>query len=260
MVTSRVISYSLVPDGDLHLDRVAFLVIEEALPDRRRRRDPADRGIRLLGGDDLEDRLFPVPGVAYVHGGAETDLAPRDLVEVHEGEGGHAAVELADAGLQEALALLGRLVFRVLTKVTVLPGLQDLLGEMHLQLVVERPDLLLEPLLDLHHPRSRLVNTHNIMAFAHGIRFRADPEPHQCPLSALPPAQGARKRRSVSSRRSKAPPGGTLRGSRCRRGRHLPQSRVRRAPGLDPPHSLGARRPPPADGPVAGRVLVGSGD
>ena len=60
-------------------------------------------------------------------------------------------MELADAGLQEALALLGRLVLGVLAQVAVLPRLQDLLGKEDLQLVVELLDLVLEPLLDLDH-------------------------------------------------------------------------------------------------------------
>ena len=64
------------------------------------------------------------------------------------------AVELADARLQVALPLLGRLVLGVLAQVAVLAGPLDLLRELDLQLVVERPDLLLEPLLDLDH-RSR---------------------------------------------------------------------------------------------------------
>ncbi len=98
----------------------------------------------------------------------------RDLVEVDEGERGHAAVKLADARLQEALALLGRLVLRVLPQVAVLPGLQDLLGELHLQLVVERLDLLLEPLLDLQHLRLRPRNH----GYYHGLpRMDAPSEP-----------------------------------------------------------------------------------
>ena len=70
-------------------------------------------------------------------------------------ERGQPPVELPDAGLQVALALLGRLVFGVLAQVAVLARLLDLLGEHDLQLVVERPDLLFEPLLDRRPLRSK---------------------------------------------------------------------------------------------------------
>ena len=56
-------------------------------------------------------------------------------------------MDLADARLEEALALLGRLVLRVLAQVAVLPRLQDLLGKVDLQLVVQDADLFFE------HPR-----------------------------------------------------------------------------------------------------------
>ena len=60
-------------------------------------------------------------------------------------------MELRHARLQEALALLGRLVLGVLAQVPVLARLQDLLGQVDLELVVELLDLVLKPLLDIEH-------------------------------------------------------------------------------------------------------------
>ncbi len=79
-------------------------------------------------------------------------LPLRDLVEVDHGERGQPPVDLADARLEEALALLGRLVLGVLPQVAVLPRLQDLLGKVDLQLVVQDADLFFELLLDVDHP------------------------------------------------------------------------------------------------------------
>src|SRR5262249_46764302 len=101
-------------------------------------------------------------------------LALRDLVQVDERERSHSAMELADARLQEALALLGRLVLGVLPQVSVLASPQDLLGQVNLQLVVERPDLFLEPLLDIDHAPSRPRKT----SYYHGLpRMAAASEP-----------------------------------------------------------------------------------
>ena len=64
---------------------------------------------------------------------------------------GQPPVQLRDARLEEALPLLGRLVLRVLAQVAVLARLQDLLGQVDLELVVELLDLVLKPLLDIEH-------------------------------------------------------------------------------------------------------------
>src|SRR5688572_20600591 len=137
--------------GHLHFDDVAFLVVEEALPDRGRRRDLSVGGIRFLGGDDLIGDGLAGGGVLDLHRRPEADLVVRDLVEVHARERGQPAVELADPRLQVALPLLGRLVLGVFTQVAVLPRALDLLRQRDLQLVVEGADLLLELLLDLVH-------------------------------------------------------------------------------------------------------------
>src|SRR5258708_1108450 len=147
----------LGPGGHHHLNRVARFVTEQGLPDGRGRRDSAQGRVRFLRGHDLVDDRLPVLGLAQAHRRAEAHLVPRDLVQVDEGEGGQAGVEVAQARLEEALTLLGRLVLGVLAQVAVLPGAENLLRKLHLQLVVESTDLLLEPLLDLvHYGRPRL--------------------------------------------------------------------------------------------------------
>src|SRR6266545_1124027 len=134
-----------------HLDHVALLVVEEAFADRGRRRDATLHGIGLFRGHEVVGDVVSARRVLELHGRAEADLAPRDLVEVDEGERGQPPVKLADARLQEGLALLGRLVLGVLAQVAVLAGALDLLGELDLELVVEPADLLFQPLLDVDH-------------------------------------------------------------------------------------------------------------
>ena len=160
MVTSLVISYSRAPDGTLTSTMSPSSWPRRHLPIGDDGEIRPDRGVRLLGGHDLVDGLLAVARVAHVDDRAEAHLAPRDPVEVDEGQRGHAAVELADARLQEALPLLGRLVLGVLAQVAVLARGQDLLGELDLQLVVERPDLLLQPLLYIEHSANRRPRKH----------------------------------------------------------------------------------------------------
>ena len=58
-------------------------------------------------------------------------------------------VSIADARLDVGLALLGGLVLRVLAQVAELAGALDLLGELRLELALERSDLLFESLENL---------------------------------------------------------------------------------------------------------------
>ena len=60
-------------------------------------------------------------------------------------------MQLRHPRLEEALALLGRLVFRVLAEVPMLARPEDLLGQVHPELVVELLDLVLKPLLEIDH-------------------------------------------------------------------------------------------------------------
>ena len=78
------------------------------------------------------------------HRGTERDLPLRYLVEVDQRDVGHALLEHADAGLQERLPLLGGLVLRVLAKVAEFARTLDLLGELRLELAIQRRDLVLE--------------------------------------------------------------------------------------------------------------------
>src|SRR4051812_44913150 len=136
---------------DADLDDVSLLVVEQALADRRGRRNAPLRRVRLLRSDEIVRDRVSGGGVLERDGGAQPHLVPRDLVEVHEAQRAQPAMELADPGLQEALALLGRLVLGVLAQVAVLARALDLLGKLDLELVVERPDLFLEPLLYVDH-------------------------------------------------------------------------------------------------------------
>ena len=64
-------------------------------------------------------------------------------------EVGEALAELADARLDELLALLGHVVLGVLAEIAERGGLLDLFGKFMDQLVFERVDLFLQLSLDL---------------------------------------------------------------------------------------------------------------
>ena len=60
-------------------------------------------------------------------------------------------MELAQAGIDERLPLLGGVVLGVLAQVAVGAGFEDFPGKIHAQLDFELRDLLLEPLNDFFH-------------------------------------------------------------------------------------------------------------
>jgi hypothetical protein len=68
----------------------------------------------------------------------------RQLVEVHQRDLADTLLQQADAGLDQALTLLGRLVFGVLAQVAQLARPLDLLRQLGLQLLLELMDLVLE--------------------------------------------------------------------------------------------------------------------
>src|SRR5690606_6451053 len=89
--------------------------------------------------------IFPAVEVPDRHARAEADLVVRHVRDVDAGDLRHARREVVEAGLDEALPLLGGLVLRVLTEIAVLHGDLDPLGQLDIELVHEALDLVLDP-------------------------------------------------------------------------------------------------------------------
>ena len=92
---------------------VADFFAEEGAADGRGGGDEALGDVGLFAGDELVGELLVLGGVEYYYGGAEADLVAGDVVEVDHGELTHALFELAEARIDEDLALLGHVVFGV---------------------------------------------------------------------------------------------------------------------------------------------------
>ena len=130
---------------------VADFLAEQRAADGRGGGDEALGDVGLFAGDELVGDLLVLGGVEDHDGGAEADLVAGDVVEVDHGELAHALLELAEAGVDEDLALLGHVVFGVFGEVAEGDGLLDLRGEFGGEFVLESLDLLFESLLDVFH-------------------------------------------------------------------------------------------------------------
>jgi hypothetical protein len=112
-------------------------------------------------------------GIQHHHRGTQPDFAVRNLGEVHHGHLGQPVLQLVQARVDEALALLGRMILGVLAQVAVQPGLEDLPGQFVAQLVLEQGDLVLQFLFDF-------VRSHRtIIGQSPGSAWQAEaPAPH----------------------------------------------------------------------------------
>ena len=174
-----------------HLDRVAFLLVQERAADRRRRRDQSLGRVGVFGHHELKDQLL-AGALDDVQRRSEAGAIGRDAIDVEQRDLRHALLQHADARLDQPLALLGRVVLGVLAQVAQLARAQDFPRQLDLQLAIERVNLVLE-LLDqpLFHrfrhgtgtsyhsailpacPPSRAARTRSSRAFAHAARARA---------------------------------------------------------------------------------------
>ena len=111
------------------------------------------RGVRLFGHDELVgDRLAVV--FAEVHGRSERRAIVRNLVEIHDRDLGNAFLEHRDARVDDALAILRGLVFRVLAQVAELARALDFLRQLVVQFALELGDFVFEFLEDFRlHPK-----------------------------------------------------------------------------------------------------------
>ena len=96
-----------------HCGDVAEFLADERAADGRGGRDEALGDVRLLAGDELVGELFVLGRVEDNDGGAEADLIAWDVREVDHSELAHALLELAEAGVDELLTLLGGVVLGI---------------------------------------------------------------------------------------------------------------------------------------------------
>ena len=75
----------------------------------------------------------------------------RNLGEIDHRHLRQALLQLADAGVEEALPVLARVIFRVLAQVPMSPCLEDFLWQLDQVFVLEHSDLILEFLLNVGH-------------------------------------------------------------------------------------------------------------
>ncbi len=130
---------------------VTDLLAEKGAADGRGGGDKALGDVGLFAGDELVAEFLVFGGIEDHYRGAKADLIARDVFEVDHGELAHALFELAEAGVDEDLALFGHVVFGVFGEVAERDGFLDLRGEFGGELVLERLDLLFKSLLDVFH-------------------------------------------------------------------------------------------------------------
>src|SRR5262245_50429683 len=137
-----------------HRDFIAFFLVQELAADRRRGGNKALLRVGVFRHDELvlEFVFVLTDGDAR----AETGLAVRNAVDVHERDLAHAALQHGNAGVDVGLAFLRGLIFGVLAQVAQLAGALDLLGELHVQLALERVDLVFESLDEFFFHRLKL--------------------------------------------------------------------------------------------------------
>jgi hypothetical protein len=117
---------ALQPAGRLHLGDVARLLADQRPCDRRADRDETLLQVGLVVADDLVGHRRARILVLEIDGAAEDD--PPVGVErgrIDDLRRGELALDLGDPALDEALLVLGSLVFRVLGDVTVRARLGD---------------------------------------------------------------------------------------------------------------------------------------
>jgi len=132
--------FALAVGGD-HGGGVADLFAEEGAADGAGGGDEALGDVGLFAGDELVGDLFVLGAVEDDDGGAVADAVAGDVVEVDHGELAHALLELAEAGVDELLALLGGVVLGVFAEVSEGDGLLDLGRELDGELLLQDPDL-----------------------------------------------------------------------------------------------------------------------
>src|SRR5687767_3008521 len=131
------------------LDRLALLVADDRLADRRLVGELVLRRVRFRRADDVVLEGLLRLDVAELHVGAEGDDVLRDLLLLDHAGRQEALLELGDPMLEHRLLVLGVVVLRVLGDVAELPGDPDAVGHLPPLVAAEVVDLLLQLLVSL---------------------------------------------------------------------------------------------------------------
>src|ERR1700730_432775 len=169
-----------------NLNFIANFAVEQRLADGRGRGDHSLFDVSLFGAYELVFDFDLALDVQHDDARTVTGTILRDVAEIEHAEIAHAPFELADAGVDEALALFGKLVLGVFGEVAVGPGDSNLFGQLDTELVLERADLVQELLLDV------------LEWVGHGVLFSClgrascSPENHGMPAAVIIDAEELR--------------------------------------------------------------------
>ena len=142
--------FTLAVGGD-HGGGVSDFFAEEGSANGGGGGDEALGDVGFFAGDELVGDVLFLGGVEDDDGGAKADFVAGDVVEVDHGELAHALFELAEAGVDELLALFGGVILGVFGEIAEGDGFLDLGGEFGGELVFEGFDLLFEGFFDVFH-------------------------------------------------------------------------------------------------------------
>src|SRR5580704_954609 len=134
--------------GSEHLHLVADLAIEQRAADGRGGGDHSLLDVGFLAADELVLDFLALLNVHHNDARAIAGTVFRNIGEVQHAEVAHALFELADFGVDVALALLGVFVLGVFGKVAVRAGDGDFLGKFDVEFVLQGVDFLLELLFN----------------------------------------------------------------------------------------------------------------
>src|SRR6185312_10430314 len=128
---------------------IADLLADEAASDGRSGGDESLVNVGFLTCDELVLNLLVLGYVVNGHRRAEGGAVPGDIGEVDERQLSHTLFELAEARVDELLALFGHVVFGVFAQVAHGHGLLDLGGQFVSKLMFKLVDFFQKLLLNL---------------------------------------------------------------------------------------------------------------
>src|SRR5258705_9412799 len=123
---------------------IAHLLIQEAAADRRDRGNQTVGNIHIFTGHQFVTYFFVFVDVQHYYDRSQPDAVMRDLGHVDHRDVAQAGVQLSQAGVDERLTLLGRMILSVFTEIPVGPRFQNLPRKLDPELVFEHRDLVLE--------------------------------------------------------------------------------------------------------------------
>lgn len=135
--------------GRGHFDLIADFFVEKSFADGRGGGDETLFGFGFFGRDQLVVNLHVFLGVEDGEARTVAGAVLGDIGEIEHTEVAHAFFELADAGVDVALAFFGVLVLGVFREVAVGPGDGDFFGKIDVQFVRELFNFVLQFFLNL---------------------------------------------------------------------------------------------------------------